>query len=112
MRLCCVCSSGVSRVSKLLPAGVGLQLRAPPLALGEGLISPQLHDRAEVADVDGERADEMAEDALLDRGALLGIEPDHLGQLSGVDVVRALLDDHLHMPPMHRYLISSHSSIP
>ena len=58
-----------------------------------------------------ERADQVAEDALLDRAALLRIQPHDLRQLAREHVVRALLDDHP-MPPRQRYLTSSHSSMP
>ena len=70
--------------------------------------------RRERADVGRERADEPAEDLLLDRDSLLLVEPDELGKLARVDVVVALLDDHSRppIPPIAQYLSSSHSSIP
>ena len=50
---------------------------------------------------------------LLQRDPLRLVHPHDLVQLAGEDVVVALLDDHgSSIPPMQRYLISSHSSIP
>src|SRR4051794_13978865 len=94
-----------------LPAVVGLQRRAALLALAERVVAPQLHDRAEVADVDGERPEQVAQVLLLHGRALLRVEAHHLGQPARVDVVGPLLDDQS-IPPMHRYLTSSHSSMP
>src|SRR5206468_2696333 len=61
-----------------------------PLALGERLVAPQVHDRAHVADLDRERPEKVAEVLLLDRGPLLGVQPDDLRELSRVDVVGPL----------------------
>src|SRR5207237_370374 len=95
-----------------LPALVALQPRAALLALGEAVVAPHARVRGERADVGREDADQSAEDPLLDFDPLRLVEADELVQLAGVDVVVALLDDQVSTPPMHRYLISSHSSIP
>ena len=53
-----------------LPALVGLQPGAPLLTLASALVAPQADDGRERADVDGERAEQVAEVLLLDRDAL------------------------------------------
>ena len=57
--------------------------------------------------------DEAAQDLLLERDPLRLVQAQQLRQLSRVDVVVALLDDHDDaIPPSAQYLSSSHSSIP
>src|SRR5205085_11193593 len=60
----------------------------------------------------GEHPDELAEVLALQLDPLALVHRDDLVQLPGEHVVVALLDDHDSMPPIARYLISSHSSIP
>src|SRR5205814_4945814 len=59
-----------------------------------------------------EDAEELAEILLLELDAFRLVHAHDLVQLAGEDVVVALLDDHASTPPMQRYLISSHSSMP
>src|SRR5437867_9113723 len=49
---------------------------------------------------------------LLQRDALLFIQPHELDELAREDVVVTLLDDHRSTPPNARYFSSSHSSMP
>src|SRR5437868_13603172 len=95
-----------------LPLVVRLQLRAPLLALGVAVVPPERRVGRECADVGREDAEQVAEVALLQLDALGLVQLDQLVEPAGEDVVVALLDDQASIPPMHRYLSSSHSSIP
>ena len=61
MRLRCVWIIGWSRARNDFQRSSACSLRAALLALGEVVVAPQLHDVEQVADVDRERADEVAE---------------------------------------------------
>src|SRR5947209_16298759 len=77
-----------------LPARVGLQSCAALLAFGVAGVAPEADDRGQLADVDGEPAEQVAEVLLLDRDALVLVHLHDLGQLARDHVVGALLDDH------------------
>src|SRR5579859_2990727 len=77
-----------------LPARVGLEARAALLALGVAGVAPQADDRGQLADVDREPAEQVAEVLLLEGDALVLVQLHDLGQLARDDVVGALLDDH------------------
>src|SRR6266536_2162517 len=79
---------------EVAPLLVRLQLGAAAFALGIVVVRPDVRVGRDCAHVGRERADEVAEVALLDLDPLGLVEADELVQLARVDVVVALLDDH------------------
>src|SRR6266508_588405 len=97
---------------EVAPPVVSLQPRPPLLPLREVLVSPEAGVRRQRADVRREDTDQAAKELLLEGDTFFLVETHDLDELAGVDVIVALLDDHLSTPPIARYFSSSHSSIP
>src|SRR5947209_5808923 len=66
--------------------------------MGEAVIGPDMDDLVERADLAGEEADQLAEQALLDRQAALAVEGDPFRRLAGLHRVGAFLDNHRFSP--------------
>src|SRR6185437_13297622 len=78
-----------------LPVGVGGEIGAALLAMRQAVIGPDMDDLVEGADLAGEEADQLAEQALLDRQSALAIEGDPFRRLARLHRVGAFLDDHV-----------------
>ena len=111
---CCVCMSGCTLRRNSCQRSSAWSRPRFSSRSAERVVPPERRVGRERPDVGRERADEPAEDLVLEWDSLGLVEPNELGQLAGVDVVVALLDDHRGspMPPSAQYLSSSHSSIP
>src|SRR5438552_1589438 len=88
------CRHSASGISVNARIGIEAEPGAARRPLVVALVPPEVRVGRERADVDRERADEAAQDLGLDRDPFVAVEADELGQLAGVDVVVALLEDH------------------
>ena len=95
IRFHCVCRSGCSRARNACQRSSACSSARRALALAVALVAPEADDRGELADVDREPAEQVAEVLLLERDPLLLVQLHDLGQLARDHVVGALLDDHV-----------------